>query len=616
MPAHRDPIEIIIPPPTLGTVLPAPTNLRVDNQSAASTINLSWDAVAGAVGYDIYINGVYTGSSPGPGAVFNGRGHGSCQGIIAPGQTYTLTVRAKDSAGTSSADSNTVNWTSDPTPFAATGAKTIAVALVKFADYGINGSPLTPASVLSALNGPDVVNLAQYISDCSRTLMTMTATVFGWLTMPQPITYYINKATVDGRNPHQIGGTGPWYGISDTFMPDLLALLNATYGIANFNMNAAFIEGMGEAGFSGNPIIGTGDTTTTVMLATLAHEAGHTFGDMKHAGDHQPLLSGIPVVGPDLLGQQTGGYQLGRYSDPYDPMGAYLNDQYSVYHKLLAGWLPNSEIKVTSIGATVDLADGTNPALQAPTKYHGLWVMIQPTGFFYIVEVRGTNMRVYLHSLQFYTGGTSDNDHYLMRRYPAVPQFGVGETFDDPYRGVQIQNSATVSGAQRIIVTYYTPGAPPKRVTWHPSADLVTGWVKTPSTALRHYLLLNGDPLASDDSATEISSVVVGQKDRFRLGIVPADFVSQTSLQLGIRCRGAEHLGIEDTFTATLYVNGVAQTPLTLSIGLLAQGQWTSFTFDAIATLVAGATVDIELESSIIFSKVEISDFNVFLMYL
>lgn len=82
----------------------AASNLVVTG-SSSSTVSLSWTASTDNIGvtsYDVYVNSVFKSSVSGLTAIVNG---------LAPTTTYSFYVVAKDAAGNSSAQSNSVNGT-------------------------------------------------------------------------------------------------------------------------------------------------------------------------------------------------------------------------------------------------------------------------------------------------------------------------------------------------------------------------------------------------------------------------------------------------------------------------------------------------------------------------
>ncbi len=111
--------------PTPDTTAPtAPTGLAV-TQTTSSSLNLNWVASTdniGVVRYDAYKDGVLAGNTSTPGFLFTG---------LAASRTYTLTVKAVDAAGNSSAASAGLSAsTASATPPADTTAPTAPTNLV------------------------------------------------------------------------------------------------------------------------------------------------------------------------------------------------------------------------------------------------------------------------------------------------------------------------------------------------------------------------------------------------------------------------------------------------------------------------------------------------------
>ena len=91
--------------PSTDTQAPTiPTNLTVSN-TTSSSVSLSWTASTdnvGVSGYEIYVNGNYTTTATSTTTVVNG---------LTPSTTYSFYVKAKDAAGNTSSQSNTVTGT-------------------------------------------------------------------------------------------------------------------------------------------------------------------------------------------------------------------------------------------------------------------------------------------------------------------------------------------------------------------------------------------------------------------------------------------------------------------------------------------------------------------------
>ncbi len=92
--------------------LPAPSGLTVTG-TTDNTISLSWNAVPDAAGYNVYRMGTKVNASLITGTAFTDAG-------LAPGTSYSYTVKAATSGGAVSADSNTVSasTTGNPPPLA------------------------------------------------------------------------------------------------------------------------------------------------------------------------------------------------------------------------------------------------------------------------------------------------------------------------------------------------------------------------------------------------------------------------------------------------------------------------------------------------------------------
>jgi hypothetical protein len=84
-----------------GSALPAPTGVTLSN-ATNSSMQIAWNAVSGAAGYNVYRNGSKVNGSPVTGTSYTDSG-------LAAGTTYSWTVAAVDSSGNEGAASTPVS---------------------------------------------------------------------------------------------------------------------------------------------------------------------------------------------------------------------------------------------------------------------------------------------------------------------------------------------------------------------------------------------------------------------------------------------------------------------------------------------------------------------------
>lgn len=159
---------------------------------------------------------------------------------------------------------------------------------------------------------------------------------------------------------------------------------------------------------------------------------------------------------------------------------------------------------------------------------------------------------------------------------------------------------------------------PQKTVLLHPIADgLPLQWTPT-APAAAHYLLINGNPLASDDGASEIHSTAIGQRERFSLGTAPASLDSVNSLVWRFRAAGTENLGLEDSVEIRMFVGGVRLLPqqsIIESIGLRSGGVFTTFVRSLPFTFTRKQPLEVELVCAGFEGGVFLSDMDFELTY-
>lgn len=154
-----------------------------------------------------------------------------------------------------------------------------------------------------------------------------------------------------------------------------------------------------------------------------------------------------------------------------------------------------------------------------------------------------------------------------------------------------------------------------KTVLLHPTGDVLKGWTPTPPGA-DHYLLVNGNPLVSDDAATFIFSNTQGQRERLSLERTPSDLISSVGLTLRARVNGSNNLGIQDTISVRLFADGVDLAPQ-ITQGFLTDGAGAWFYISALfqGSVKAGQQMEIEFTTETVWIGSSISDFDISLEY-
>lgn len=467
---------------------PAPTNFRIYlpeypyiSHPKAATYNLDWDPVSGATGYHTY----YKDGSLNPPVYIPTQAPGNSISVIHPGLGYDLVIRAYNAVG-ESPDSNvlhidgTVGTGTSKGPLPFTGARDFAVALIKFPDYGEAGT-WTPTSIQTFAS-----DLAAIYSTNSWGQLTYTPHTYGWLTMPHPITYYVDAAIAHPEPrpiPAYVAGKGyipfqkltgnnqdqTW--LNEEFLPELIddlhATVNAAYNANSMTFNVLIVAGVGDCSYNGgHGVLGYFDpllmSAETAGCATPTVIQALSIGKSLFADDDIGYWAHAPTVttdaGPDDTYLLTGGFSThGGFSATWgDVMMARGKEpgvtNISLIHRMLAGWLPLTSIRDVSASGT-HTVKVTNEAL-TPSTPHLLRVHVPPAQTYYAVEMRaGGYMSVLLHNMACLTPGTGvfANPAFYVG---GNGQFLPGETFVDPYRNVTIKLN-TFSGTEgSVIVTY------------------------------------------------------------------------------------------------------------------------------------------------------------------
>src|SRR6185312_4181011 len=214
-------------------------------------------------------------------------------------------------------------------------------------------------------------------------------------------------------------------------------------------------------------------------VPVLAHELGHNLG-VGHAGGLSCKASGVAAPMGDSCSIDRPTYALAAYADPFDAMGnATVLRQMNMEHKQALGLLPASAVQTVVASGTYQLApmETLGPSvelLRLPKPGGGKYFVEyrRPIGFFDSQTQTPPVTGVLIHTESpDIANGIMDSDTALVDMHPGNASFTqwldaavtVGQVFDDPLRGISIQNMGQSSAGATLAITMPADTTPPSR---------------------------------------------------------------------------------------------------------------------------------------------------------
>ncbi|MDX6597151.1 MAG: hypothetical protein QOE87_1038, partial [Gaiellales bacterium] len=214
-------------------------------------------------------------------------------------------------------------------------------------------------------------------------------------------------------------------------------------------------------------------------VPVIAHELGHNLG-ITHAAGLTCKSSGAPAPMGDACSIDRQHYSLPQYADPFDAMGnAAVLRQMNMAHKLALGVLPASAIATVTTSGTFHLAPmetltGSVELLRVPKPGGGTYSVEyrQPLGVFdgqagpsvagVLIHTESPDISDPVHR--------GDSDTALVDMHPDAGSpstqwqnaaMSVGQVFNDPLRGIAIQNLAQDASGATLAITLPLDTLPP-----------------------------------------------------------------------------------------------------------------------------------------------------------
>jgi hypothetical protein len=399
---------------------------------------------------------------------------------------------------------------------AATGTRSVAVILVNFQDD--TSQPWTKAQIESTMfTSPSSV--AAYYAEQSFGQLTVTGTVFDWVTIPY------SKASCDYFG---------WY-----------VAAVSTVGVSNVashtNVMLVFPQ-TSACGWAGLASLGGGYSwiNGATTLRTMAHELGHNLG-VDHARTWTCTDGGVRVWLSASCSLHS------EYGDPFSIMGAATTRHFNGLHKEQLGWIPDaSRLTVTSTGTFTVEALGASAAgvqsLRIPrSSTEHLFVDLRQAGGPFETYAGGSPA---VSGVMVRLGAAAgfDWDSRLLDTTPSTATYDdaallPGRTVTDPVSGIAVTAVSLDASGATVTVTVPAdatpPSAPASSLAWVlPDGSVQLSWAaSTDDRGVDHYRIFRDGVQVATTAGTFVTDTSVAGGGTFTYAVVAVDAAGNASGQ-------------------------------------------------------------------------------------
>lgn len=358
-------------------------------------------------------------------------------------------------------------------PAVATGAKKLAVLLLKFADA--QPEPYTVAQAQDVIFS-GVNSVANYFAEESYGLMIVTGDVFGYYTIST------NTAACN---------------YTDIATKARAAATAAGVDLSSYTQIQYVHTHLSSCGWSGLAYVPGRDSwlNQALNLRVSAHELSHNFG-VHHASTMSCSEGGVRVT----LSWSSPNCSSNEYGDPFSVMGSAQTRHTHSQQLASMGWITGGNLQTITSAGTYTIGAAEDAGATAPrgvriARGNGTWFYLelrQPFGT-YFDNFDPADPAVTGVSIRISSDWTTITQSQLLDTTPATGSYGdaplaVGATFYDPLSWVSVTTVSVAAGIATVDVAWVgdvaapTPpgnpqvtktGASTARFTWTASTDNV-----------------------------------------------------------------------------------------------------------------------------------------------
>ena len=402
---------------------------------------------------------------------------------------------------------------------ASTGAKKLAVLLLKFADT--DPEPYTVAQAQGVIFG-NSNSVANYFAEESYGQMTVTGDVFGYFVIS------VNTAACD---------------YTDVGNKARAAAAAAGIDLSTYTQ-IQYVHNALPCGWSGLAYVPGRDSwlNQALGLRVSAHELSHNYG-VHHASTMSCTVGGVRVT----LSANAADCTSSEYGDPFSVMGSASARHTHSQQLASMGWITGGNLQTITTGGnyTVGAADNVNASAPRGVRVprgNGTWFYLelrQPFGTQFD-NFSASDSAVTGVAIRISNDWTTIIQSQLLDTTPGTSTYAdaplqPGNSFYDPLSGVTITTVSVTSGVATVNVSWgpdsivpSTPGNPQVASTGAGAARF--SWTaSTDNISVAGYRVYRDSVYQGTTTSTQWNDSGLTQKQTYTYGVVAFDAAGNSS---------------------------------------------------------------------------------------
>ncbi|MBI2781231.1 MAG: hypothetical protein HYX55_05490 [Chloroflexi bacterium] len=402
---------------------------------------------------------------------------------------------------------------------ASTGAKKLAVLLLKFADT--DPEPYTVAQAQGVIFG-NSNSVANYFAEESYGQMTVTGDVFGYFVIS------VNTAACD---------------YTDVGNKARAAAAAAGIDLSTYTQ-IQYVHNALPCGWSGLAYVPGRDSwlNQALGLRVSAHELSHNYG-VHHASTMSCTVGGVRVT----LSANAADCTSSEYGDPFSVMGSASTRHTHSQQLASMGWITGGNLQTITTGGNYTIGAAENVNASAPRgvrvpRGNGTWFYLelrQPFGTQFD-NFGGSDPAVTGVAIRISYDWTTIVQSQLLDTTPATSTYAdaplqPGNSFFDPLSGVTITTVSVTGGVATVNVSWgpdsiapSTPGSPQVAATGASTARF-TWTASTDNLAVAGYNVYRDGNLLGTTTSTQWNDTGLVPLTSYNYSVVAFDAVPNTS---------------------------------------------------------------------------------------